>query len=428
MHFSIDMLLGRVLLFFGFVTVFAIRVSPWLLIQISDIFGFYKSRLAKSIPVMSALLRLTTGLVAVSSLASAAVEIGHGRIESSVEARADYDSNIFANSGEVSDEIFTLTPEVHYIRDQGIFTTNLGVGVNLVRFSDHASQDSEDPYFSGRIAYSPSDKALLTSDVGIKRTSQADDTLNARVTSNDYTYNGLFQYLFSEKLGYRLTANYDLNDYRTAGYSDVEAYTVGIDGVYVYSPKLTALAGFSYGQSKTTNRAAGHGDPASQDFRYSAGLEGELAPKVTGTVRAGLVNRQFDNSGFHDATGIFLATGLKWVATQKTSFTLDASNDFGTTAGDQSSKTFTISLGIKQALSEKLSLDGGVGYDHANYTASGALSGRTDDSESARIRLAYTFTPVWSADVSAGYRHTESTLAISTYDRITYGVGVTARF
>lgn len=381
---------------------------------------------------MSAFLRFTTGFVAVSTLASAAVEIGHGRIESSVAARADYDSNIFINSSEISDEIFTLTPEVHYVRDQGICTTDLGLGVNLVRFSDHASQDSEDPYFSGHIGYAPSDKTLLTSDVGIKRVSQADETLNARTTSNNYTYAGLFQYLFSEKLGYRLTANYGLNDYRTLGYSDVETFTLGLDGVYVYSPKLKALAGFSYGESKTTNRFPGHGDPSSQDYRYSAGLEGEIAPKVTGTIRAGVADRQFDNAGFKNSTAIFLATGLKWAATQKTSFTLDASNDFGTTAGDQSSKTFNVTLGIQQVLSDKLTLDGGVDYTHGNYTPSGtgvfAVPGRTDDSESARLRLVYTFTSLVSADVSAGYRHSESTLATATYDRITYGVGITVRF
>ena len=381
---------------------------------------------------MSALIRLATGLVAVTSIASAAVEIGHGRIESSVAANASYDSNIFANSSEVSDGIYTLTPEVHYIRDQGIFTTDLGLGVNVVRFGDHTSQDSEDPYFSGHIAYSPSGKTLLTSDVGIKRTSQADDTLNNRVTSNNYSYNGLFQYLFSEKLGYRLTANYNLSNYLTSGYSDVATYTVGVDGVYVYSPKLTGVAGFSYGQSKTTDRSIGHGDPASQDFRYSAGLEGEIAPKVTGTVRAGLVDRQFDNSGFKDSTGIFLASGLKWAATKKTTFSLDASNDFGTTAGDQSSKNFNLTLGIQQTLTEKLSLDGNVAYDHGNYTSSGsgvfAVPGRTDDSESGRVRLAYSFTSMWSADVSVGYRHTDSTLATSTYNRFTGGLGVTARF
>jgi polysaccharide biosynthesis protein VpsM len=360
--------------------------------------------------------------------AAQAFELGRGRVESSFSARSDFDSNIYTNSSEVEDFVFSGSGTATYIRDVGLISSQVAVGARSSVFVDNGDQDTFDPFASGRVTYMPSDKTTVLGGVSYQRSTMANETLNDRTRSDDLLVDGSAQVLFSDKLGYRVSGKYSSSDYSSAGYADVLSYTAGLDGVYLYSPKLTVLAGYSYRESWTENRALGAIDPESEDSRFSAGLEGDIAPKISGSLRVGVIDRTFKSAAFDGSSSLFLASGLKWVVTPKTTGTVDVLQDFDTTAANQSSKNSTFTVGVNQVINQKWSASGSVGYAHSNLQGAFGAGSRTDDIYRVKAQLVYALASNMSLEFSAGYSDADSDSAVSVYDRFVTGVGVTATF
>lgn len=353
-----------------------------------------------------------------------------GQVQATLTAHADYDSNIYLNSRQVSDEVTTATAEVGYARDNALVATQVTLGANGTVFADHSDQNTLDPYIRGEATYTPSDKTTVTGSARYERSSLANDTLNTRTTSNNLSFNGALQNLFSEKLGYRLTGSYSEDSYQTVGYADVLSYSGGADAVYAYSPKLTMLAGYTHRESWAASRPVGAGSsPSSKDEIIRGGFEGQLLPKVSGTVSAGWVSRSFDVADRSGSSSFYLSSGLKWVPREKTTITIDASQDYGLTAASQSSKTGMVAVAARQVLTSQWSVDGSLALVHATYDG-GLNSGlsRSDDSYRVKARLSYAWTSNVSLEGSIGYSNVDSTISVSTYDRVSAGVGITATF
>lgn len=365
-------------------------------------------------------------LIVASSLAAA--EVGRSRVVTTLAARLDYDSNIFVNQSEVRDWIYSMNGGVRMIHDVSEVTTDVGVSANGQIFADHSDQNSFDPSIDGRIGYVPSDKTSLKLSGAFRRTSMANESLNTRAKSNDLTFGGQWEHLTTEKLGVRLTADYAKSDYRTAGFSDTANYLVGVDAVYVYSPKLRTYAGFAWGESWTANRAFNRRNAGGDDKRYTIGFEGELAPKITGDLNFGVVQREFAVSNFGDDSAFFIASRLSWAAAQKTVWSLRVNQGLNVTASDQSVKNFDAGLVLSQELAERLNLEGSLGYTRARYSSFGGAGARNDHGLSARVRLNYAFSENATFDASAGLRDNNSTLAVSDYQQVNIGAGFTYRF
>jgi len=357
-----------------------------------------------------------------------AAEIGRSRVVSTVGARLDYDSNIFVNNSEVHDWIYSMNGGVRVIHDVSELTSDVGVWANGQIFTDHSDQNSFDPGIDARLAYVPSDKTNMKIGASWRRSSMANEALNTRSKSADFALNAQWEHLATEKFGARFTGDYWKSDYRTAGYSDLANYTVGVDAIYVYSPKLKALAGVAWGESWTTHRAFNRRNPGGDDTRYTLGFEGELAPKVTGEIRVGVQDRSFATAGFGDESALFLSSRLTWAAAQKTVWNLRANQGLNVTAADQSSKNFDASLSLTQELAERVSLEGSVGYTRANYSAFGGAGARRDHGANARLRVNYALNENASFDASAGIRDNSSSLATSDYQQFNFGAGFTYRF
>ncbi len=371
---------------------------------------------------------LTAGFLLVLADASAVTTIGHGRLLGSAAVRADYDSNIFVSNSEVSDTVGTFSGAVRYVRNASEVSLDTAVSLDAYAFADHNNLNSADPALTAALGYNPSDKTDLRANFDWRRSSMANEAVNDRTESNNFVFSSSAEQLFSEKLGLRANAGYNKNSNLTQGYSDVLNYSLGLDGVYVYSPKLKLLAGFTTVESWTTDRPKGRRSPSNMDQRYTVGAEGELAPKVTGELSVGVVQREFDGAGFNRSNALYLSSRLSWAATEKTTWTLLADQNLSLSAADQSVKAFSASLGVSQALSEKLSVDGSIGFDHSNYSAFGGVGNRTDDGYIIRARFNYVIKDNVTVDASAGYRDNRSTLAFSTYDRINFGAGITIKF
>jgi polysaccharide biosynthesis protein VpsM len=371
---------------------------------------------------------IVAGLCPCAHSVYAFATLEHGRLVGSATARVDYDSNIFVSHSQVSDTVGTVDGNVQYVRDAGIVTLESTVGLVAMTFADHSDQNTADPYLDAKLGYVPSDKTTIRTALDYRRSTIANEFVNARTRSDDLTLNGSAEYLATEKLGWRALADYVSNKYLTHGYSDPRTYDVGLYGVYVYSPKLKLLAGATYLESWTTHRATVGQSPANSNWRYALGAEGEIAPKITGNINVGVTHRSFTHAGFSGSTDAYLSSQLSWAAAEKTTWSLLASRSLGLTAADQSVRAFDVSLQVVHQLSQKLSLEGSAGWSESSFQSYLGLQNRNDHGYTLRARLAYAVSETLSCDVSGGYRDNSSSLLTSTYDRVNLGAGVVMRF
>ncbi len=371
---------------------------------------------------------LVATLLATSPVALAFATLEHGRLVGSATARVDYDSNIFVSSSKVSDTIGTVDGNIEYIRDAGIVTADASLGLVAQAFADHSDQNTADPYFGAKIGYVPSDKTTARVGLDYRRSTIANEFVNARTRSDDLTLNGSLEYLATEKLGLRALSDYVKSNYLTRGYSSPNTWDFGLYAVHVYSPKLKLLAGATYLESWTSKRANTTPSPNASDWRYAVGAEGEIAPKVTGNINLGVNRRTFKNSGFSGSTDAYISTQLAWAADEKTTWSLLASRSLGVTAADQSVRAFDVSVQMVHLLTQKLSVEASAGWNDSKFQSYRGLLNRDDHGYTLRARLAYAVKENISCDVSVGYRDNASSLLASSYDRVNFGAGVVVRF
>lgn len=360
--------------------------------------------------------------------APAGVSVGRGRLVGTAGVRLDYDSNVFLNRRGGADWLGALRGEGRYLREAGLLTLETAAGFQALRFREYDEQDGVDPFAEATTTYRPSDKTDARGTAAFRRQSVANDTVSDRTRSDDFTAEGTFEHLVTEKLGWRATGLYSFSNYLTPGYSDVGRYGAGLHGVHRYSPKLKLLAGLA--AAGTWTRSPGAGRPAAdaRDWRFTAGAEGEFSPKITGEVSAGLVRRDLRRPGFEDDDALFLATRVVWAATEKTTWTLRATQDLSLSAADQSVRAFEASLGASRAFTPRFSAEGGVGYTRAEYRGFLGVGDRDDRGGTIRGALRYTLGRRVTLDVAAGWRDNRSTVDLAAYRRVNTSVGATVRF
>lgn len=362
---------------------------------------------------------LTCSTVAAVALSASSAfgfaEIARGKLVANAQFEVAYDSNIFANSTEQDDVTGVFTPSLSYTRSVGRIATSIGTGVRAISFADTNGQNSLDPYINGSFSYDRAEKGSDSLSLGYTRSTEANDVVNDRTESDEYRGDWRTDYFYTEKTGLRVSGGYRVSHYRTAGYNNVSSYNLGAGVIYRYSPKLLASATYNFSPEKATNLGVALNDPSSKIHRLQLGLDGELAPKVNGSIGIGYVYRDFDDGrDFDDA--ILVNTVVTWSVAAKTGLSWSASNNFDTTPGAESAKNFSTNLTLRQSLTEKISASVNAGYQHNVLDRQIGVT-RTDDAYNIGASLNYRMSEIVSSSASVTHRISESSLAAAEYDR-----------
>jgi polysaccharide biosynthesis protein VpsM len=356
------------------------------------------------------------GILAATPSALAFAEVARGKLTATAKVAYEYDSSIFANSGEVSDYSVIFSPSLSYSRNVGIISSSAQLTVSAINFQDTTGQNSVDPSLNASINIDRAQKGQISQSFSYARRSAANETLNTRAKSDEVRGATRVDYYFSEKTGYRVNLAYRLSDYLSNGFNSVDSYSVGGGMVYKYSPKLTASATYGYSPERATNLGNSPvSNPSSTNHRFQVGLEGQVAPKLTGNVSVGMVYRDFDLGGSTEA--LLMATVLSWTANEKTQVTGSISNDFDTTPGAESAENFNTGLTVRHSLSEKVMLGAGYTYQHSKLEQKPGPVRRTDESNTVSVNATYRFNENFNLTGSISHRKSDSTLARAVYDR-----------
>lgn len=375
----------------------------------------------RKVALSSALLALA------ASPALAILPFAKGELFVQGELRTEYDSNIYVNSAEVNDTLFTFTPGVSFIRNAGLLRLSVSTGLEIQRFVDNTQHDGENGQFSTSLNWNNEEgKADAKLNLGANRTAFANTYLNDRTVTDNYSLTGNFGLWTTEKFGFRLST--DLLDQRSVkgGYSDVRKSLFGVDGRYLVSPKLEVVGGYAYRHTGTYKASTTAAELRSDDHRFSVGVDGEITSKVKGQILAGYVLRDLSQGSSRNQSSPFAKIALDWETAEKTRFNFSIKKDFDTSAANQSINKFDVTLSGTQDLNAKLSATTTLNYMHGNYV--GGSAGRADNSYMGRVSFNYRFTDRASAMVYGSMTRSTSSMALAEYKRYTIGFSVIAKF
>lgn len=366
-------------------------------------------------------------LALASSPALALIPFAKGELVVTGQLRAEYDSNIYSSSRKTDDTILTFTPGVAFARNAGLLSLSMDAAVDIQRFMDNSQHDGNNPKFNTALVWKDDEgKTDGSLSLGANRDAYANTYINNLTVLDRYTFSGNAAHWFTEKFGFRVLADVAEERATQYGYSDVSKRLFGADGRYLVSPKLETFAGYAFRTTGTSNDLPGRAPLNTRDHRLSVGVKGELSSKITGMVRAGYVLRDFQDSTRSSQNAPFAQAAVDWSAREKTSVHLSLNKDFDTTSVNQSVNNFETSIGVTQALSEKLSMTAAVSYQHASYV--GGVNDRTDNLLSGRVSARYQFTDRCSGLVFVTVLGNNSNSAISDFSRNLCGVSVSAKF
>ena len=370
---------------------------------------------------------IAAGFCAAVQPAFGFAEVGRGKLTATARVALEYDSSIFANSSETADWSMIFTPSISYARTAGTISTNARLGVSSINFQDSSAQDTIDPSLSVTVNVDRAEKGAFAQSISYTRQTAANETLNTRAESDEYRGVTRLDYYFSQKTGFRFNANYRLSDFLSRGYNGIRSYSFGGGIVYRYSPKLTAFLTSSYNPEKATDLAAAPvSNPSSKNYRVRLGLEGQLAPKLSGSVAVGVVRRDFDLGG--NTETFLLSSALSWTASEKTSVSLSASNDFDTSPGAESMRVLNTALSVRHSLDAKLSVGASLGYQYSRLNQLPGPVARNDEAKTMGVNANYRINDTVSMSGSYNHRINDSTLARADYSRDVMNLSATFLF
>lgn len=334
--------------------------------------------------------RLSLFVALVTALAAPAghgfAEFGGGTLNFNAIAQVMSDSNVFGNTTDESDVIFTGRPELAYMREGSRGTTSLDLGVAINRFSDFSELNSDDWYFNGAVQVPPGSGRLSGGlNVAYFNGTEADDFLGQRADMERLNFALSTNYELSGRTSLRLGAS--LADYETDLRPSGESLALRAGVGLRLRPNISAFLDVSQATTKTEPSGLPVQTLNYRSSRVNVGLDGQLSATITGTVSVGyedISSRSGDTVG--DGNSFISNVSLSWNARQNTTVTLSGGQETRITTSSESIDATTVAIGIDQRVGPALTARARLMWE--TFTTRG-LGNQSDDRLVASLDLEY---------------------------------------
>jgi hypothetical protein len=313
---------------------------------------------------------LATSLACSPARALVALNDGHDRIYVTGSASVTHDTNVFTNSDNKGDFIYSSSISAEYMRRAGWIGVNGSVGVSSSKFAKFTGQSFANPSFSlGFTKQSGRTTGALS--LTAARESRADAAVNLRTVLWNYGTNLSVKYplagayTLSGQLGWASNRYID-----QSLFANLSTYTAALDVYRILASDREVLAGYRYRYGETS-RSTG-----SADHSLSLGLSGKIIRGVTGNLRLGYETRVATGQPAKPGLGgkdsprfsSWTASGAtSYAATKRLNFSAQIAKDISTTATDSSVDSLTASLDGQYAFSSRISLGGSAGWGDSHF-------------------------------------------------------------
>ncbi|MDF1847433.1 MAG: outer membrane beta-barrel protein [Parvibaculaceae bacterium] len=365
------------------------------------------------------------------------VRVGSFVLRPSLTVSETYDSNVFAsNTGEVSDFVTEVNPNVVFESDWANHSLRLEADLEQ---SLHASEDSEDSTdwsvgASGRIDVLNNTQlragvlyGSLTEDRG------EPEDIGAAAEPTDYS-------LFEVSAGVTQRFNRLLFDvgaeYSELDFDDTPLIGGGFDenddrdrsvleiavevGYELVADTIVFLRGTYNERDYDLDTPAVAVNRDSDGYEIVAGASFELGSLATGTVFAGYQEQSFDDPNFAPVSGVAYGASVDWYVTPLTTlrFSADTAIEDTTSGGASAFESQTVGVGVDHEFLRNLVASLDVEYTEEDF----ASSARKDEIYDVEVGIDYLIDQVFSVGVFAGYEERDSSIAGDSFSREIVGV------
>ena len=218
-------------------------------------------------------------------------------------------------------------------------------------------------------------------------------------------------------------------------YEDQYNYTVPINVLYRYSPKLDIGVGYQFRYTDlklpdSPNDLPGMRAIDRVDHFFYGTLRGELTAKIEARARLGITYQDLDKQptfGKKSDTTMGFDGSLLYQFSQKLSFDAGVNRDFSAGSVGQSILNTGVSVGTRYDYSDYISAGAGVGYNHASYETTIA-KGRKDDTIDGRVNVSYRPNEYWSVVAGIVIQYNDSNRTGLSYQNNIYSLAVNLRY
>jgi hypothetical protein len=207
------------------------------------------------------------------------------------------------------------------------------------------------------------------------------------------------EYAFTEKTKASTGVSYSKTAYADANFKDSESYTIPVNYFYGISPKVDLSAGLRYSKTKVD---AG---PDSQDVNFNVGARGEYTPKLSGSFDVGYTVRTLEAESEQGI--IAVNSGLTYVYSLKTDFSLNAQSGFETTPGGESQRSYGLNLGGRMRFNDAYGASAGLGYKLIDFA-------NTRQDHFVTLDLGFSHTLSNRVSLAADYRYQNNISSVSS--------------
>jgi len=310
------------------------------------------------------------------------------------------DDNIFLANKATSDTIFDINPGLSLeFGKNAELKGSLSIVDAFSNYSDHSKLNTN--LFSGDFLANYDDgKTKLNFNAGYHELNQntVDTALAAggKLTRRDqFQVGAKGEVEVSQITSVAVGVNFEHVNYKVAGYGDTDELKVPIAFYYKWTPKTDLSLGYTYSNYQTTI------GQDSNDHFFSVGMRGELFPLLTGEIAVGVDQRNISGGGSKTDPG--LKANVTYAYSPKTSITLTAGNDHGTSPQGSQQKNLSFGGQVNVAVDSAWSVNAGLNWRNIAYARFGRTGPHEDDYVEGTLGASYTVNS--SVKITGGYTY-----------------------
>lgn len=366
------------------------------------------------------------------------LHVGTLEIDPFVSIEQEYDDNIFLepNNQENDDWITTTTLGVGLqmpivVEREEDFLFKAEYTADIIEFWDQNEQDRVDHNFLAAADFAFANDLTLKIAEDFKKTA---DPPNSELTSLEKRLRNAVDLVLGyarEKIGFDLGYKNIKDDYNNFNSLDKYKHVITTTAYYQLFPKTSVFGEYNFG------KIAYDSDVTNSDSKYHQlrlGVKGELAPKLTGVVKAGYKNTSYDDSSKDDFKGLTVFGNLGYDLRERTK--LNIYGERSSVESTYSINSYFVSnktgLNCEHQLLEILFLTGGASCQLNKYpdetTESSVTAKRKDYIWSGGIGLRYEAKKWVFVETSYEYKQRDSKFAAFDYKDNKFAAKITCLF
>ena len=316
------------------------------------------------------------------------IHIGTLEINPFVSLEQKYDDNIFLEPENQENHDWITATTLGFALNMPIipgreedFKLEAKYAASFLKFWDYTKQDRVDHIISALADFKFSNDFTFKIEDNFQKTAEPP---TSELTALERRFRNTIQAVLGymrEKIGFDFGYKNIRDDYNNLHELDKYEHVFTTTGYYQLFPKTSIFGEYNFGKIIYDNNTS---NSDSEYHQYRLGIKGQIAPKLTGLVKAGYKKTDYKNSSKKDFAGFTTLVNVTYDLKERT--TLNAYLERGSEESTYSTNSYfeydKVGLKLDHELLDRLFLVGGGYYQINKYpdqTTEGSVTARRRD-------------------------------------------------